>query len=219
MSRCLALAVLLSLCLSGPALAGAWPREKGTVFLSLAGQAEGPDEHGIYRQNFTLYAEYGLTDRLTLGVDAGGDALRMTKAIGFLRWPLGRTDRRVKLAFELGAGQVDGENALRPVLSLGRGVEIGKRHGWLAADGRAILFTGGGMSLEADLTFGLSITKRSKVILQIQAGQPDLGDAYTRFAPSFVFETKPGAHIEFGLIEPLIGGGERGLKLGLWRKF
>ena len=112
-----------------------------------------------------------------------------------------------------------GENALRPGLSLGRGVEVGKRHGWLAADGRAILFTGGGMTLETDLTFGLSLTKRSKVILQIQAGQPDLGDAYTRFAPSVVFETKPGAHIEFGLIEPLIGGGERGLKLGLWRKF
>lgn len=219
MSRCLAIAVLLSLCLSGPALPGAWPREKGTAFLSLAGQAEGPDEDGIYRQNFTLYAEYGLTERLTLGVDAGGDALRMTKAIGFLRWPLGRADRGVKLAFELGAGQVDGENALRPGLSLGRGVEFGKRQGWLAADGRAILFTGGGMTLETDLTFGLSLTKRSKVILQIQAGQPDLGGAYTRFAPSFVFETKPGAHIEFGLTEPLLGDGDRGIKLGLWRKF
>ncbi|SEM54143.1 hypothetical protein SAMN04488077_105221 [Roseovarius tolerans] len=219
MSRCLALAVLLSLCLSGPALPGAWPREKGTAFLSLSRQAEGPDDHGIYRQNFTLYAEYGLTERLTLGVDAGGDALRMTKAIGFLRWPLGRADRGVKLAFELGAGQVDGENALRPGLSLGRGVEFGKLQGWLAADGRAILFTGGGMTLETDLTFGLSLTKRSKVILQIQAGQPDLGGAYTRFAPSFVFETKPGAHIEFGLTEPLLGDGDRGIKMGLWRKF
>jgi hypothetical protein len=143
----------------------------------------------------------------------------MTKAIGFLRWPLGRADRGVKLAFELGAGQVDGENALRPGLSLGRGVAFGKRQGWLAADGRAILFTGGGMTLETDLTFGLSLTKRSKVILQIQAGQPDLGDAYTRFAPSFVVETKPGAHIEFGLTEPLLGDGDRGIKLGLWRKF
>jgi hypothetical protein len=219
MSRCLALAVLLSFWLASPVLSGAWPREKGTVFLSLAGQAEGPDEHGVYRQNFTLYTEYGLTERLTLGVDAGGDAVRMTKAIGFLRWPLGRADRRMKLALELGAGQVDGENALRPGLSLGRGVEIGKRQGWLAADGRAILFTGGGMTLESDLTFGLSFTNRSKVILQIQAGHPDPGAAYARFAPSFVFETKPGTHIEFGLTEPLLGNGDRGFKLGLWRKF
>jgi hypothetical protein len=30
---------------------------------------------------------------------------------------------------------------------------------------------------------------------------------------------RPGTHLEFGVTEPLSGGGERGVTLGLWRKF
>jgi hypothetical protein len=82
-----------------------------------------------------------------------------------------------------------------------------------------VLFEGGAVSLEGEATFGLSVTARSKVILQLQAGAPDEGRDYTRFAPSFVHQIRPGIHIEAGLVEPLTGGGHRGFKLGLWRNF
>ncbi|MFB9149207.1 hypothetical protein [Roseovarius ramblicola] len=198
---------------------GAWPRARGEGFLSTSATVEGPDEFGLYRQNFSLYAEYGATARLTFGVDLGGDIQRMTKAIGLLRWPLGRPSRPLKLALEIGAGQVEGENALRPAVSVGREFSLGTHHGWLNADTRAILFTGGGTAYETDLTAGLSLGARIKAMVQFQAGVPAQGRDYLRLAPSLVYEARPGTHIEFGVSEPLSGGGERGIKLGLWRKF
>ena len=205
--------------LATAAQGGAWPRAKGEGFVAASGTVERPDEFGLYRQSFSLFAEYGVTERLTLGVDLGGDALRMSKAIAFLRLPLGRPSRKVKLAVEIGAGQVEGETALRPAVSVGRGIGIGKRHGWLNADTRAILFESGAAAYETDLTAGLSLGARVKALVQLQGGVPAQGRDYLRLASSIVYETRPGTHLEFGVTEPLSGGGERGIKLGLWRRF
>jgi len=199
--------------------AGAWMRAKGEGFLSLSGTVEEPDEFGLYRQSFGLYAEYGATDRLTLGVDLGGDMLRMSKALAFLRWPLRDPGRETKIALEIGAGQVERENALRPALSVGRGFALGTRHGWLNVDTRAIVFESGAIAWETELTAGLSVSERIKVIAQVQAGIPVRGRDYLRLAPSAVYEMRPGTHLEFGVTEPLSGGGKRGVKLGLWRTF
>lgn len=219
MLRRLILALILLPCLAVMAQAGAWAREKGKTFVANSGQIEGPDAYGFYHPSFTFYAEHGLADRLTAGADLGGDGERMSKVIGFLRWPLGRTERRLKLAFELGAGQVDAQTALRPGLSLGRGISLWGRNGWIAVDSRAILFSGSDVALEGDFTFGLSTTRKTKLILQLQVGHPVTGNSYARFAPSFVYETKPGQHIEFGLSQTVLGGRTHGVKLGLWRSF
>ncbi|WP_297772141.1 hypothetical protein [uncultured Roseovarius sp.] len=219
MLRCLLVLVILSPWLVLEARAGAWPREKGQGFLSVSGQIDQPDDFGFYNHFIGLYAEYGATDRLTLGLDLGGDTLRMTKGIAFARWPLGQLERPLKLAVEIGLGQVDGQNALRPGLSVGQGFTIWDRHGWAAVDGRLVLFKSGGHTLESDMTIGLSTSRRSKTILQIQTGRPAHGRPYTRLAPSFVYRMRPGAYLEFGLIAPLSGSGKRGLKLGIWRKF
>lgn len=219
MVRCLTLAVVLLLGLAPVGMAGAWLREKGTGFLSLSSQVTEPDEYGFYRVDAGLYAEYGLTERLTLGVDAGHDMLRVSKGLVFLRLPLGRETHKTRLAMEIGAGQVGDDTALRPGLSIGRGIKLWDRYGWLNADGRVVLAGGGAMTLESDLTFGLSITGRSKIILQLQLGQPDIGDAYAKIAPSFVYETKPGTQLELGLTHPLTGSDLRGVSLDLWRTF
>lgn len=219
MSRCLLIALMLLPWLAGPCRAGAWPREKGQVFVVLSGQIEARDATGLYRQHGGLYAEYGATDRLTLGLDLGNDMIRMTKTIGFLRWPLGPPDRPLKVAVELGAGEVEQENALRPGLSLGRGIVLWDRPGWLAFDARAALLGGRDVALESDLTFGLSTGPKVRLILQLQTGRPETGDAYSRLAPAIVYETGPGRQIELGVIAPITGGGEKGIKLGLWRSF
>ncbi|WP_300548342.1 hypothetical protein [Roseovarius sp.] len=219
MFRRLVLALILLPCLAAAAQAGAWSRGKGKTFIASSGQIEGPDSYGFYRQTFTLYAEHGLSDRLTAGADLGGDGTRMSKIIGFLRWPLRPEARTVKLAFEMGAGQVQAQNVLRPGLSLGRNLSLWDRNGWLALDGRTILFGGANIALESDFTFGLSTTRKTKLILQVQAAHPVVGDAYARFAPSFIYETRPGQHIEFGLRQMVYGGRAQGVKLGLWRSF
>jgi hypothetical protein len=219
MVRCLTLAVAVLLWLAPVAEAGAWLRAQGTAFVELSGRVTEPDEYGLYGLNAGLYAEYGLAERVTLGVDAGHDMLQVSKALVFIRLPLARETRRTKIAVELGAGEVGEEPALRPGLSVGRGISLWDRAGWLNADGRAVLSGDGAMTLETDLTFGLSITARAKIILQLQAGQPDTGTGYAKFAPSFVYETKPGTHLEIGLIQPLAGDDRRGVSLDLWRTF
>ena len=219
MLRRLSLALIFLPCLAVMAQAGAWPREKSKTFTATSGQIEGSDALGLYHPFFAFYGEHGLSKRLTAGADLGGDGVRMSKVIGFLRWPFGRADRRLKVAFELGAGQIAEQNALRPGLSLGRGISLWDRNGWLAVDSRAILFGGGDLALEGDFTFGLSTTHKTKLILQVQTGQPVIGKSYARFAPSFVYETKPGQHIEFGVSQMFHGGRAHGVKLGLWRSF
>lgn len=219
MLRCLTLAFVLLLGLAPQAVAGAWLRQKGTAFLALSGQVTEPDETGLYGVDASLYAEYGLTERLTLGVDAGHDMLHFSKAVAFLRMPLGPATRPIKLAVELGAGEVDEETALRPGLSIGRGITLWDLAGWLNADGRAALAGGGVLTLESDLTFGLSVTDRAKIILQIQLGHPDDGRSYANFAPSFVYELRPGTHLELGFTQPLAGSDRRAVSLGLWRTF
>lgn len=219
MTRCLILALTLLPWLSPVAMAGPWPRATGEGFLALSGQTEGPDDFGFYRQSASLYSEYGLTDRLTLGLDLNGDTLRMSKAIVFLRWPAGPPERALKLAVELGAGVVEEEAALRPGLSLGRGISLAGRQGWLALDTRVALRGGGKTTYESDATFGVSTGARTKLILQIQSGLSDGGTGYARFAPSLVYEIRSGQHVELGLIAPISGEGENGFRLGLWRQF
>lgn len=61
-----ALAVLCLVLLPAAALAGAWPREPGGVFLSLKSEYE--TDSGEFRTS--VYGELGLTRRITLGFEA-----------------------------------------------------------------------------------------------------------------------------------------------------
>lgn len=202
-----------------PAGAGPWPRGKGETFLSFSGQAEEPDAAGRVKIVFSSYAEHGLTPRLTLGLDLFGDGTRMSKAIAFLRRPLLQERQEWKLAGEVGLGQVDGLNVLRPGLSLGRGVRILGRHGWITLDTRAVLLMDHVRVWEADLTLGLSAMDRLKLIVQLQGGAPDAGRAHLRVAPSAVWRFGPGRHLELGVSTGLDGHTPDGLKLGMWLEF
>ncbi len=216
MFRMLALLILLA----AQAQAGAWSREKGKTFLSFSTQVEGPNEFGLYDSFANVYAEYGLTDKLTAGLDLGGSALQMTKAVAFLRLPLGRLDQPTKLAAELGLGQVDGRTALRPGFSMGRGLTLWQRQGWAAIDTRFVKFDSGSDSLfETDLTFGLNASKKTKLILQLQTGARSSNPLYIRLAPSLVIERKPGHHLELGITAGLKEISTKGIKIGTWRHF
>ena len=74
------LSVLLAIiaCLAAPdAMAGAWQREPGHGFASTAVRLSWPQDvtHWTSRKPtqtyYTLYVEYGVTPRLTLGLDLG----------------------------------------------------------------------------------------------------------------------------------------------------
>ncbi|WP_101067350.1 hypothetical protein [Roseovarius salinarum] len=206
--------------LAGHAAAGPWPREEGAFFTALAGRlaVDGP---GAGEDSYTtLYGEYGLTQRTTLGVDLGYGSTNTHKAVGFLRLPFERTPADTRMAYQLGVGQIDDHAVVRPGFSAGRGISLGDRAGWLTVEtlGEVSLETGA-IDLKADFTVGLNTGTRTKMVVQMQTGRDDGGSGYARLAPSVLFEQRPGRHIEVGVTTGIEGDDSVALKLGTWHSF
>ncbi|WP_135501768.1 hypothetical protein [Roseovarius aestuariivivens] len=215
----LRLVVILSL-LAAQASAGAWPRAEGTSFVSVTVELE--FESGITDGTGgfgTLYAEHGMGSDLTLGLDLGGDEANVTKAIGFLRWPLALGDGPGVWAMEFGLGTVDDRFALRPGVAYGRGLTLGDMAGWLAVDSRAQISDGFDGVLETDVTLGLKPRDGHMILLQLQTGAPSTRDAYAKLAPSYVFALGPDRHLEIGVTAGIVELSEVKIKFGLWHEF
>ena len=212
MIRCVALLILLA----GQAEAGAWPRAEGETFLSFSVEADPTDTGDGFA---ALYAERGLAGGLTAGLDIGGHQTDMTKAVVFLRWPVGRDDARSKTALEMGLGHAGDGFALRPGLSWGRGIDWGKTPGWLSVETQAVLFEDFNSLWKADLTLGLKPRPRNKIMLQLQAALPSDRSAYLKLAPAWVHEIGDGRHVEIGVTAGIWESEDLRLKLGLWHRF
>ncbi|RKF14935.1 hypothetical protein D6850_08700 [Roseovarius spongiae] len=211
------LAFLLLLLLPGSAAAGAWLREKGAGFLSYDVTLK---EGGATRGYGSLYAEYGVRPRLTLGVDMGSNEEGRYEAFAFAVLPLGRPDAPLRRSLELGLGAVEGAAVFRPGLSVGRGFMALGQSGWVALDSRALIsLDTGEIRTKTDVTLGLNRGERAKWILQLQQGGPMADPDYLRLAPSVVLRTRPGRHLELGMTAGLGGAEDYGIKLGVWREF
>ena len=232
MLRILALLVLATL--PDPAQSGAWPREKGGVFLSWSSTVSVLSDTG-YEVDNSLYAEYGLTSRMTVGFDGYlGATGNVSEGFVFLLLPVGKTDQRARMALTFAMGQKSIPNpwgtttkqSLAKIgLSWGRGLD----HGWLAIDAyaTAVVHTSlqvpgqSGPEFSADFTWGQKPSDRLMLIWQLQAGKPSNGLAYVKFAPSLVWSigATKSTQIELGLIKGLTGDESQSLKLGFWKSF
>ncbi|SLN15270.1 hypothetical protein ROA7450_00335 [Roseovarius albus] len=197
--------------------AGAWPREKGSVFLSYSLEIE---TEAPYQTYGTIYGEYGVTDKLTLGLDLGGDDTVSDKAFVFARYPGKPAAVGILSAWEIAIGMAENELAFRPGVSIGRGIKWVEIDGWLGLETRSIIFSNGlAGDFEADATLGLSVTKQSKLIFQLQGRIPPIEPAYIKLAPSYIFEQRSGRHLEAGIITGVMGTDELKLKFGAWHHF
>lgn len=225
--------LLISMVLPEPVQAGAWLREKGTLFLSWSSNISTRSQD-LYATGTSLYVEYGLTPRLTVGLDgylgAKGSA---SEAYLYMRFPLGKQDRpaRMALTFGLGAKSIPNpwgtttEQGLAKVgLSWGRGL----KKGWLAVDASAIsvhkssIFVPNqaGTSYNIDFTYGQKPSDRLMLIWQLQTGKTTNGPTYAKFAPSLIWAFKGGkTSVELGLIKGLTGDDTQSIKLGIWKNF
>ncbi|SFD65463.1 hypothetical protein [Roseivivax sediminis] len=221
--RILAWACMVALiCAATGAAAGAWPRERGTWYASGAVHLSWPraietwtstEPTGRYD---ALYLEYGLTRKLTLGLDLGRAVSGEIKTIGFLQYPITPQDWPIKAAVQLGFGRIAGRQVVRPGLSLGRGWD----GGWLAADALVEQPTDGArFDVKLDMTYGIKLPKERKLILQMQTGQQAGDPAFARFAPSVVFPLRGPLSLELGGTWGLTGDNSMGLKIGLWAEF
>mgnify|MGYP005861962363 CR=1 FL=1 len=212
-TACCITCCVICLLLAGQSHAGAWPREPGATFLSFSTEVDTGDMTDTFT---TLFVEYGLTDRLTLGLDAGLDDGTLYKGIVFARMPLNRPEADMKLAIEMGVGLTDDAAVLRPGLMIGRGLDWG----WMAMDTLATVdIEAKDVDLTTDLTLGVNMSARSKLILQLQSGHQVMDLEYLKFASSVVYEYKPGRHLELGALAGIKNLDGYAVKLGLWRHF
>ena len=206
--------------LGGPAAAGPWLREPGHGFASLKTEYDA-DSGDSY---VSLFAEYGWNERLTLGLDMGGTGESMDKAMAFSRVALRWSPFDFKTAMELGAGYYWRQGMRRPVarpgLSIGRGLTVAGRSGWIALDARAVLFQDyPEIDWEGELTFGVNLSERAKAIVQIQGGDPFRSGRYFKLSPSWVWEWRTGRHLELGATAGLQNSKARAVSLALWHHF
>jgi hypothetical protein len=205
------------------AVAGAWAQEKGAVFLSFGGNValfEGATRPVHYDP--TLYIEYGLTDRITVGFDGyTSDATEVVNGFVFLRFPVGPTDGPSRLALSVagGASEIPGldiETTGRLGLHWGYGFE----RGWLAMDATTVLgLTVGEQEGKVEATWGQTVTDRWTGLLQLQAGIGFSGDTYAKVTPSVMYDLSDSTRLRAGFVQALTGDQGSGLMLEVWMQF
>lgn len=222
MTRFVALFGLILLFCTSLAQAGAWPRDKGKGFATTATRLSWPQDLDHWtssnptQEYYTAYLEYGLTDRVTLGLDLGRSVSGDGKTVGFIQWPLRSAGKGPVISVALGFGKIGGESVLRPGLFMGWGLE----KGWVTVEALSEYQIETGLTdHKIDLTWGRNLAKDRKLILQVQTGKPAIDPAFVRFAPSIVFPAGKRLKLETGATWGLMGDTSMGLKFGIWTEF
>ena len=217
------LLALLCATAASPAAAGAWLREPGRGFLSTTATLRQGDPDA--RQELSLYAEYGLTPRLTLGADINARPGTSGHAMVFARLPLSRPGARNRLALETALGghhwQGDWDPMYRLTLSYGRGLTTRSGIlGWLAVD--AAYERRLGMSdpiYKLDATLGRSGPGRIRPILQVETAHIPGRDFIWSVAPGVMIDSRRSATWVVGLERKSASRDTLGLKIALWHWF
>lgn len=211
--------LIMALLACTPAGAGAWLRDQGAAFLSL-----GSTFSQSGNQTGSIYGEYGLRPKLTLGikVDVGMAAGQVQNGRGFIfaRKPIPTGERAYKLAYELGIGGAVGSDAkglARVGLSYGRGIRLAGKSGWLAIDSAVEWVEDDTVTAKLDSTLGLTLNDRFQVMVQVFYTHTDSAQT-TTLAPSVIWRPKSDARNSYQLgVEA--ADGDVAIKLGLWRSF
>lgn len=230
--------MLLLLPIAGEASGGAWPREEGGVFLSFSGER---DRAG--NSHASLYGEYGVTPRNTLGLKFDRASAGERGALIWLQRTLDDGTGPNRWAVSLGLGAIERDGAFLPQGQIGaawgRGIGSPIGDGWLSVEMRVNVAgaprdfgphgdpAGVGYlarftpetAAKLDATFGLHLTPAMMLINQLRLEEREDTGFSGRLATSVVHDLAGPAKIELGVVTPLSGAGERVLKVGSWLEF
>ncbi len=204
-------------------LAGAWARDEGELFIAAGGNfllSEGARLPVHYDP--TLYAEYGLSERVTVGMDLHtADAGRIGTIFLFASFPIGDTAADNKFAASLALGsRMDtnrgAETLMRGGLSWGRGLA----NGWLAVDATATYSTHSGtFRPKIDATWGHRWNDRWRTMTQLQTGQGFTDDYYAKIALSVIYDFSDHVKLHLGSVHAMTGDKGSALRLETWLTF
>lgn len=220
--RCTLILLIFCVMIAPTARAGAWLREPETAYSSITVTAR--QLNGIWQSQSSLYGEYGLKPRLTLGLDVNEIPGIAGHALVFARLPIGPAGQRTKIALELGIGghhrQGQWGSMVKSTVSVGRGFSGRWGNGWFNIDAALELrHPDPDPAFKLDATLGLKTGHLFQPLLKIES---------TRIAGNtLIWSVMPGALIDgpnntkwlIGLERKSAAQTSIGLKLGVWRWF
>lgn len=219
--RCILL--LCTISFAQMAQAGPWLREKGSAFTAVSFSSTYYLETGSQ-----TYLEYGLTDKTTVVADLGISRLHYVDNTGYatvsLRRAISAPDAKSKWAYEIGAGAGwIGATTLphiRTGLSWGRGIEWGKKSGWMTVEAAVIWDLTYDLHVtKVDATLGINFTDITSGMLQLYTANV-ADQTIGTIAPSLIFNPKNKKYrIQIGSESQLGHWENSALKIGLWREF
>ncbi|MGC9419415.1 MAG: hypothetical protein ACP5EN_10650 [Rhodovulum sp.] len=237
MRRTALLALPIWLIAAPMAQAGAWLREDGALMLAFSHEMTRPGGGGDSAGYTSLYAEYGLTEKLTIGLDAGkGEAADDWKAVAFVQ--MGREfdwlPGRVAAEFGLGAAgssETGVEAVIQPGISWGHSFETERGWAWVNVDAKAVIqlaaatetgsiqtVAGLPMALrdgyKLDMTLGLNLNPRTQVSVEMRFEAPAEGDNSLRLVPGVARRLGERSWVTLGGVVSLGDAGSVGVVLG-----
>lgn len=231
--------LLIALIVPVSGWAGPWSREPGRVFLSFSTERDRSDN--AYS---SLYTEYGLGPRTTLGMEAGHTEDESTVLLWGQR-SFGRPDACDHWTMSLGLGAVQRGGRTRPMGMLGtawgRGFDalpLLRRvpgGGWLSVETRVkfaptlppenseraapAAYRMADITSKADVTLGWHATPALMLIGQLRLDYRESPGLSSRVAVSAVHDLGRKAKLDAGVVAPLSSGGGAALHLGTWLEF
>jgi hypothetical protein len=200
--------------------AGAWLKDPGEGFNSLAMVAQNTP-FGLVTEG-RVFLEYGLTDRLTVGLNAIAQQSGDGEVLAFARLPLRSEEQAHRLAIELGLGAQKDQGVWsglsKVTLSYGRGFENRWGYGWFSVDA-ALEYreVQNDIPLKVDVTVGQSSGMRWRPILQVETQTSRRGGTSWTIAPGVMRDGPNGT--TFVVQAERHSDHRYGLRLGLWRSF
>ncbi|WP_254453080.1 hypothetical protein [Ruegeria atlantica] len=214
--------IFILLLAASPAWSGAWLRDKGTAFVSTAVTAFKEPDYG-YDYKGSFYAEYGLREKLTLGLDVEEHRDLFGHALVFARLPVANFDNAGRLAAEIAIGahhrQMRTWAVYKATLSYGQGFQTGWGNGWFAIDAALEFRTHDAVYRKLDLTAGMSSPRLVSPLLQIETAYQSDRPLHWRIRPSVMIRT-PNSPTTWVLgLERNDARKNTGIRLAIWNTF
>ena len=214
---------LLWVFLASQSAAGAWPREEGQVFVSSAANlwiSDGTQAEIYYDPTF--YAEYGLPDRMTVGLNYFGSK-QDTENTGsvFLRLPLDDGQGPHRFASSFGVGLMKAEQTpfaylTEASLSWGRGLPSG----WLTVDAQGIYdLSASTFRPKLDATWGYNLSSDWTTMLQLQSGATFEKEPYAKLSPAIIYRVSDSVRVSLATVSPLSGEEAHTIRLAIWQNY
>ena len=217
-------AVTICLVAAQPAGAGAWLRGEGQSFLAVSTIGRSTDGRTLSETETALYAEHGLTPRLTLGADINDRYGLSGHALLFARLPLGPTDRASKWALELGTGghhqQGHWGSLYKATLAYGYSFETARGFGWLGIETALEMRSGLDSPVhKLDATLGLPLRPGLQALLQVETSYVSGQRFAYAITPGVILGRHGTRRWHLGIEHRRADRRSTGVKLALWLDF